>query len=553
MLHKAHSDALCHIMNKDKVEEHGGSVNFIEVALIILGFAILSVPLAMRFHIPLEIFLVFGSGMLSFLPGLPTIQINPLIIFNLFLPPILFHAAYYTSWREFKDNIRPISLLSIVLVLFSTIVIAIFAKWLIPTFTWAEGFLLGAIISPTDAASATSMIKKLGAPPRLITILEGESLINDATALILFRFALASILVGSFSMVNAISQFIWMSIGGIIVGLVIGKIVLTISTKIQMVSAEITLSIITAFGCYIIAEKIGVSGVIATVSCGIYFGLALPVIASSKLRIQGKGTWNTLIFMINGFVFTLIGLELPLIIKNLEVYSLKTIFLYGISMSIVLIFVRIFWVFIAAYVSRLMVPAIQKKDPIHFPTLFILGWSGMRGIVSLAAVLSLPYQLHGNIPFPHRDLLLLLTYFVIFITLIIPTFSLPIFLKFFNLTGSSHSFKEESRARLMVLYAVLYDIDELVKKEKFPEKTVMEFRNQIARRIKVVNTQMSSAPFSTLTDEYTALRKLLQLSFSIERKILIQLRKKGEISDFVFHLLLDELDFEEMRAKTLRI
>jgi len=527
-------------------------VNFIEAALIILGFAILCVPIATRFQIPLEIFLVFASASLSFLPGLPPITIDPLIVFNLFLPPILFHAAYYTSWREFKDNIRPIGLLSIVLVVVSTIMIAVFSKWLIPTFTWAQGFLLGAIVSPTDAASATSIIKKLGAPPRLITILEGESLINDATALILFRFSLATILIGSFSMFDAITKFIFMSIGGVIVGLVIGKIVLIISPKIKMPSAEITLSIITAFSCYIVAEKLNVSGVIATVSCGIYFGLALPVIASSKSRIQAKATWNTMLFIINGFVFTLIGLELPMIIKNLEIYSLKTIFLYGISISIVLIIVRIIWVFVAAYISRILVPAIQKRDPFHFPTLFILGWSGMRGIVSLAAVLSLPYQLNGGM-FPNRDLLLLLTYFVIFITLIIPTFSLPLFLKYFNLTGSINSFKEEATTRFHVLDSVLHCIDDVVRKENFPEKVVVEFRNQIERRIKVVSTQMSDAPFSTLTDEYSALRKLLQLSFSIERKILIRLRKDEKISDYVFHLLLDELDFEEMRAKTLRI
>jgi CPA1 family monovalent cation:H+ antiporter len=534
-------------------EEHGGSVDFIEAAIIILGFAILSVPIAVRFHIPLEIFLVIGSGLISFIPGLPTIEINPMIIFNLFLPPILFHAAYYTSWREFKINIRPISLLSIVLVIISAMVIAAFSKWLIPSFTWAQGFLLGAIVSPTDAASATAIIKKIGAPQRLISILEGESLINDATALILFRFALAAILVGSFSMVDAISKFFIMSIGGLIVGLGIGKIVLIISKRIKMPSAEITLSIITAFSCYIAAERLGVSGVIATVACGIYFGLALPEIASSKSRIQAKGTWNTMLFIINGFVFTLIGLELPNIVRHLEVYSLKTIFLYGISISLILILVRIIWVVIAAYLSRLMVPSIQKRDPFHFPTLFILGWSGMRGIVSLAAVLSLPYQIHGYVPFPNRDLILLLTYFVIFVTLIIPTFSLPFLLKYFGLTHTSNPFKEEAIARYQVLETVLHCIDDFVKTESFPENVVNEFRNQIERRMKVVSTQISDTPFSTLTDEYTALRKLLQMSFSIERKILLNLRKQGDISDHVFHLLLDELDFEEMRAKTLRI
>lgn len=528
-------------------------MNFIEAAILILCFAILSVPIAVRFHIPLEIFLVIGSGFLSFIPGLPIIKIEPLIIFNIFLPPILFYAAYYTSWREFKVNIRPISLLAFVLVILSTCIVAGFSKWLIPGFTWAQGFLLGAIISPTDAASATAIIRKVGAPFRLMNILEGESLINDATALILFRFSLVAILVGSFSMLDAIIQFLVMSVGGVLIGLLIGKIVLIISKKIAMPSAEITLTLITAFACYILAERLGFSGVIATVACGIYFGMRLPEIASSRSRIEGKGTWNTVMFVINGFVFTLIGLELPSILANLGMYSLEKIVLYGIAMSLLLIFIRICWVFIAAYISRLLFPAIQKRDPFHSPTLFILGWSGMRGIVSLAAALSLPYQVSGGFAFPNRDLILFLTYIVIFVTLIIPTISLPFLLKYFHLTNSENQWKEEAVARFHVLESVLAHLEETIMKENYPENVVIEFRNQLQRRIKVIKTQLNPTPFSTLSDEYSALRKLMQISYEIEKKILLRLRKNGEISESVFHLLMDELDVEQIRSKTLRI
>ncbi len=529
-------------------------MTFIEPAIFILLFAILSVPISARFHVPFEIFLVIGSCILSLSPWLPTFQLNPFIVFNLFLPPILFYAAYFTSWRDFKFNFRPISLLAFGLVIFTMSLVAVIAKIVLPEFTWAESFLLGAIVSPTDASSATSIIKKLGAPRRLISILEGESMLNDATALMLFRISLAAILGGSFSFPHVAFHFILITTGGIVLGLMISAISVYILPKIHFVTAETTLTFITAFACYLVGESLGVSGVIATVVGGLYYGRRIPEIASSQMRINANASWNTTLFVINGLVFTLIGLELPMILKNLQFHSTSMLIYYALLISIVVILARIIWVFPMAYLPRLFFPSIARKDPMpSWKTLFVLSWSGVRGIVSLAAALSIPYLTSTGMAFPHRDLILFITYSVIVITLIVPTLTLPIILHLLKLLDEEDELKQEAIARIYSLENSVEYIKELSVKEKIPETVTKDFLKQIDRRHKVIKTQLESAPYSTLSDEHSALTKLMYASIESERKTLITLRKTGEIRDEVFHRLSDELDIEEMRAKTLRI
>lgn len=528
-------------------------MNFIEVAIFILFFAIISVPIANRSRLPLEIFLVIGSCIISLIPWLPSFEINPKIVFSLFLPPILFYAAYFTSWHGLKSNLRPISLLAFGLVIFTMIIVALIAKVIFFNLSWGECFLLGAIISPTDATSATSIIKKLGAPRRIITILEGESLINDATALLLFRFSLIAVIAGSFSLTYAMGQFFVISLGGVAVGLVIGIISVLILQKINSVPAETTLTFITALTVYLVAERLNVSGVIATVACGIFFGIRFPELSTSRTRIHAKASWDTVIFIINGFAFALIGLELPAIIKNLAYHSIGIFILDGIIVSAVVILARIIWIFLTAHLSRMLSPTIARNDPVpSSPTLFILGWCGMRGIISLAAALSLPFFISPGIPFPHRDLILFITYIVIVITLITPVFSLPFLLNFFALTDSENKMKQEAIARIRSLEGVIEELQEVIKKENIHEDLIYEFKKQIERRMKVIHTQLGETPYSTLNNEYQTIKMLTFVAIDSERKTLFKLRALGHISDDVFHLLLEELDIEEMRAKTLR-
>ncbi len=530
-------------------------MNFIEATVFLLFLAILSVPLANRLRVPFEIFLVIGSCLISLIPGIPSFQVNPVIVFNLFLPPILFSAAYFTSWPDFKFNLRPITLLAFGLVITTTVVVAVLTKLVIPGFTWGEGFLLGAIVSPTDASSAVAIIKKLGAPKRLITLLEGESLVNDATALILFRFSLASIMLGPVSLGAAIGHFIVVILGGAAVGFILGYLSVFIVKRINDARAETTLTFITAFASYFIAEHFHVSGVISTVVAGIYFGLRFPEYAPSQTRVNATASWNTLLFIVNGFVFTLIGLELPWILKSLRSYPLSDLLFYGSMVTLAIIAVRVAWVFPAAYFPRVLIPAIAKRDPLPpWQMLFTLGWSGMRGIVSLAAVLAIPLQTASGLPFPHRDLLNFITYFVIVATLLLPTFTLPYLIKIFHLIDDpKQKIKEEALARVSSLEGVLEKLKVIATTEKIPTHIFNEFYNQIQRRINTIQTQLEENPYSTLNEEYQALKRLTLAAIENERGTLIHLRKNAEIHDEIFHRLFEELDLEEMRAKSLRI
>ncbi len=527
-------------------------MNFIEASIFILLIAIISVPLANRLRLPLEIFLVFGSCMISLMPGLPSFEINPVIVFNIFLPPILFSAALATSWRDFKINIAPISLLAFGLVLFTTVAVAALTKSILPGFTWAEGFLLGAIVSPTDASAATTILKKLGAPRRFVSILEGESLVNDATALTLYRFSLAAILSDSFSMTQAVSQFFIVTIGGVVVGLSIGYLAALGLRKLKDVQAETTFTIITAFSSYLIAERLGFSGVISTVVAGIYFGIKTPEFIPTHTRVNAKASWSTLMFIINGFVFTLIGFQLPSVLKNLGSYSILSLLFYGAVVSLAVIVLRVTWVYPAGYLSQIFFPeAPGKKSNPPWQFFFALGWTGMRGIVSLAAVLAIPAPIISGVSFPHRDLLIFLTYCVIVATLIVPTLTLPSLLRYLHLTEVHDKIKDEARIRMTMLKNARDAIAEL--KDKISENVYNEFYRQITRRIEITQTHLEVRPYSTLGDDYYSFKKLTLIALETEKATLIKLRNSGEMHDDIFRTLLGELDIEEMRTRSMRI
>ncbi|MBS0287273.1 MAG: Na+/H+ antiporter [Proteobacteria bacterium] len=529
-------------------------MNFIEASVLILFMAILCVPVANRFKIPLEIFLFIGSCFISLIPGLPTVTLDPMVVFDLFLPPILFAAAYFTSWKDFKFNLRPITLLAFGLVIFTSLIVAVVAKLILPSFSWAEAFLLGAIIAPTDASAATAIIKRLGAPKRIITILEGESLINDATALIIYRFSIAAIVYGSFSLPDAILEFSLITTGGLFVGFAISTVAVNIYRLIDDRRAETAFTFITAFASYLIAERLGFSGVIATVVSGIWAGFYFPEFAATQTKVNAKAAWGVLLFIINGFVFTLIGFQLPMVIKNLGDYQLKDLIYYGSVISAVVILVRICWIYPAAYIPRLLFPAIARRDPVaSWKYLFTLGWTGMRGIVSLAAVLAIPSLTAKHLPFSHVELLIFVTYFVMMATLIIPTFTLPFLVQKFNLSDSNDNTKQEALARLCAVDAVIKRINYFANENQIPMQVVNEFLENLLKRKEVIQTQLSDNPYSVLSNNYFAYKKLVYEAIKIEREKIIVMRRHGEIDEEIFRNLSEELDLEEIRMNSMRI
>jgi CPA1 family monovalent cation:H+ antiporter len=529
-------------------------LHLIEATLLLLLLTTIAVPWAGRTGVPTEILLVLGSLALSLLPGLPPLVLDPTVVFTLFLPPILFAAAYFTSWRDFKQNRRPIFLLAFGLVLFTTTLVAVAVRFLGLGVPWPAAFLLGAIVSPPDASAATAVIRKLGVPRRLVTIIEGESLVNDATALVAYRFALMAIATGSFSLGTAVFRFVLVAVGGVAIGLLVGVAGIFIVKRLKDSAAETTLTLVTSFAAYILAEHVGFSGVIATVVGGLYYGRKIPTVTSAETRITAEASWTTVLFIINGLVFTLIGLQMPAVMAGLGSYSWRQLALYGVTVVLVVMAVRFIWLFPATYLPRKLFPSIARKDPMPpWGIVIALGWAGMRGIVSLAAALSIPLTLPSGEEFPFRNLLIFLTYVVILITLVIPATTLPWLMRWLGIKDGGESRRDEVVARLALLEAVLREIDSLKSRSQFSAELLENTAQRHERRVQTLRSNLEPNAFSPLFDEDQTLRRLTRKLLGAERKELASLRRQAIIHDEVFFQLSHELDIEETRLSGQRI
>jgi monovalent cation/hydrogen antiporter len=369
---------------------------------------------------------------IGIVPVLPDLVMDPDVVFLVFLPPLLYDAAFRTSWHEFKTNIKPISALGVSLVFITTIAVAITAHYFIPMFSWPLAFLMGAIISLPEAVAATGIIKGLGLNTKVISILEGESLVNDASALIAYRYALVASITGSFLIWEAGLQFLYVAGVGIIIGLLIGLVIIFIHKKIENQSVvETSLTLLTPFLSYLAAEQIHASGILALVSTGLLLAWRSPEIFSYQTRIQTKVVWDTLIFLLNGFVFILIGLQIPGIVKHLTNYKLSALIGYGLIISLVTILVRMIWVFGSAYFFSVFnrekkelneVPPDQNRYG-DWKNVLIVAWTGTRGVISMALALALPLTLYNGDTFLQRHLIVFVCFVVVFITLVVQGFS----------------------------------------------------------------------------------------------------------------------------------
>ncbi len=349
----------------------GNGPSLSSILILILGLLVAMVVLAImapRLRIPYPILLVLGGLLIGFVPGLPRFTSNPDIVFLLFLPPLLYSSAWMTSWRDFRANLGPISLLALGLVLLTTLVVAVVAHGLIPGLPWAVAFVLGAIVSPTDAVAATAIAQRLGIPQRLVTILEGESLVNDATGLVAYRFAVAAVVSGVFSPFEAGVQFVVVSVGGIALGLVAGWSLSYVYRWLDNPPLEITVTLVTPFAVYLLGQEVlQVSGVLATVTTGLYLTWRAPTFFSSGTRLQMYAVWETLIFLLNGLVFILMGLQLPAILAVLNStivpHSHIPLAWHAVLISLTVILVRLVWVFLQALLPRLISHRLRERDP----------------------------------------------------------------------------------------------------------------------------------------------------------------------------------------------
>jgi Na+/H+ antiporter len=514
------------------------------VLALMIGVALLAM-LSRKVPVPYPVLLVLGGLGLAFSPHLPRVSLNPDMVFLLFLPPLLYPAALFTPWRDFKSNLRPISLLSIGLVIFTTVAVGYLMHFLIPQLSLAACFTLGAIISPTDAIAVTAVAERIRMPSRILAVLEGESLVNDASALVAFRFAVAALVTGTFSPTEAIFKFAYVGLGGVGVGLIVGVVTFLVQKRINDPPVEITFSLITPFAAYLSAEEAGVSGVMAVVATGLYHGWRIPEFTSSRTRLQAGPIWRMIEFLLNGIIFLLIGLQLPEVITGLHGYSKAQLLTYGCLLSASVILIRFIWVFPATYIPRFLFPSLRKRDP--YPAarnVAIVAWTGMRGVVSLAAALALPETLPNGTPFPGRNLILFLTFAVIMATLVVQGLTLPSLLKVLGVRDDGTVLAEEHDARLKANEAALAHLATrrgAIGDSVF-NRLMMEYEDRVQQLAAGQDGQASA--FGMFSSEYEqALNETLQ----VERATLIQLRNTDRINDEVLRKIQRDIDLAEAR------
>ncbi len=526
--------------------------NVVVIIFFLFGIAFLGL-LSNRYKFPFPIALVLSGVVISLIPGLPVVTLHPEVVFIIFLPPLLYAAAWNTSWHEFKANIRPISLAAIGLVLFTTVTVALVAKWLIADLSWPAAFLLGAIVSPPDAVAATSVTKGLGLHPKSITILEGESLINDASGLVAYKYALAAITAGNFIFWQAGLNFILIAIAGIAVGLAVGYCMYLVHKKfVSDPVIEVTLTFLTPFASYLLAEQFHFSGVLAVVSTGLYLSYQSSVVLTHQSRIMASSVWQVIIFILNGLIFVLLGLQLRSVIKGISTYPLNTLIIYGIAVSIVVIIVRFLWFLPAAVYGRYSKSKKTEEDKVPYLSNFIVfGWAGMRGVVSMAAALALPVLLPDGTAFPHRNLIIYLTFCVILFTLVILGFTLPWVIRKTGMAPYSIA-AEEYQVRTNVLTETITHIEEnlsLVKDELLHNiKSKYEVKYNRLQKTDLPSNYFSKGQTlaGNVFNEFTQMQIDL---IGIERKTLENYHRNGAASEEIIRKLERELDLEETRLQ----
>ncbi|WP_344673730.1 Na+/H+ antiporter [Sphingobacterium kyonggiense] len=525
--------------------------NILLVMLLFFFMAMLFV-LSQRIKISYPILLVIGGLLISLIPGLPEFSINPDIVFLVFLPPLLFEAAWYTSWNSFWKNRRSIMIMGFGLVFLTSLVVAYISVSLIPGFTLALGFLLGGIISPPDAVAATSVLKGVNIPRRGITLLEGESLVNDAASLTVFRMALAVIMTGTFTMGEAVVGFFTLAIMGVFVGLIIGHILYIFLKHVAKASSITTpITIIAPYIMYTVAEHFEWSGVLAVVSGGLFLSFRSKDYMDYHTRIQTREVWETIGFLLNGFVFILIGLELPIIIKGIESVSMEWAIEIALMITGAIILVRILFMFLATYLPRMLFPPIRRKEARpSWKLSLILGWAGMRGVVSLASALAIPLYLSKGHAFPHRNLILFITFIVILITLVLQGLTLPWLIKGIKLDGKSEELPDDAQIEA-IRYKLVKDEIHLLKtkyaKELEESNTVKAINLQLKRALESSATTLSSEAKIKIANEKDLYKRVMQDLIDVRRKSVYDMMNEKIYDEKVLRSLEHNLDLEESR------
>ena len=532
-----------------------GGIHAVElVLLLLLLFVVLFAALARKLQTPYPIVLVIAGLLLSFVPGIPKVSLNPDVVFLVVLPPLLYSAAWLTSWREFRFNLVSILMLAFGLVGFTVAGVAATAKWVFAGFDWRLGFVLGAVVATTDAIAATSIAKRIGLPRRIVDILEGESLVNDATGLLALEFGVAIVVSGQTPTVGAgLLRLAYLTIAGLALGLLVGMIVERIHKLIDDGPIEITLTILVPYVAYLAAEAIHVSGVLAVVTCALYLSRKSSQFFSPNVRMQALAVWDSLTFVLNGLVFVLIGLQLPFVLAGIHDYSFRQLVQYGALFSVIVIVLRLMWMFPGAYIANVIRRRLLHQE-VRMPSaqqIFVVGWTGMRGVVALAAAIALPETLADGSPFPQRNLIVFLTFSVILVTLVLQGLTLPPLIRALGLAGATGHESEEDEARKAMVEAALAHLEEARKKDGREFGGVYEdfearYKHRLAKLTGTVDEEIGANP-GVYARYIEFARELLRA----ERQTAVKLRNEGRINDEVLRRVEHELDLSEERLSLM--
>ena len=506
---------------------------------------------ATKLKIAYPILLVVAGLLVSFIPGLPILRINPDLIFFLFLPPLLFEAAWSISFKEMKKWWRIIGSFAFLVVFFTALSVAVATNYFIPGFTLALGFLLGGIVSPPDAVSTGAIMKFVKIPKSTSAILEGESLLNDASSLIIFRFALVAVGTGQFIWQEAATSFIWMVFGGALIGLILGWLFVQVHKRLPTdAPSDIALTLIEPYFMYWIAEQFHSSGVLAVVAGGLYLSSKRLVFLNSASRIKGYSVWESFIFILNGIVFLIIGLELPEIVEGLrsEGIQLNTAIGYGVVVTIILILARIissYAAMIATLIFRPNVLPSSTSNKLRFLTPLLLGWTGMRGVVSLAAALSIPITLDSGLPFPHRNMILFITFIVILLTLLVQGLTLPYLIKRIPLHNIYAMEESEESTKIKMKQGLKQHVYQALKTKYENE---LQGHAGVERILKQWEERAKATDDDWMTDQIKAIFvELLEM----QRQYLVELNKDVTINEEIIRQQLYQIDLEEERLKII--
>jgi monovalent cation/hydrogen antiporter len=528
-------------------------VNDIEILIALVAAAIVLVRVADAISIPYPIVLVLGGLGIGFIPGGPTLELEPDVVFLVFLPPLLQSAGYWASPKELAAELVPLIWLVLGLTLATMVAVAAVAQAVIPSINWAEGFVLGAIVAPTDPVAAIATFQRVGVTDRVATLVEGESMVNDAVALVAYKVAVVAVVTGTLTAGEAIDDLVVGVIGGVAIGLVVSGIGQIALRRLDDAPLAILLTVFTAYASFALADGIGASGVLAAVSSGLFSGWRSHIIFDADMRLNAQSFWRTLVFALNAILFVLVGEQFPEILRKVgETFSPGEIVGYGLMVSAVVVAVRVAWQFLPPSLGRLLPKVGDTGGGEDWRERLLIGWSGMRGAISLAAALALPFELDSGAPFEDRDLIIYLTVAVILVTLVGQGLTLPILVRWLGLGAHQPWSPDEAVARLAAAQAALDRIEELESSaEPVPDAALARLRElyqaRFARCVASLSGEGASVPIENPLEGYRSARKKL---IGAERDALIELRDEGRLKAEVFRRIQRDLDLDEARLRS---